>query len=155
MTIGHQMLELDQWDFFAPLPYKNSSQNTPYKLGLKKDTFFDSTGTYLKGTVYPLSVVSVAERLRCIVGTRKVPGSNPVVGTAYTHSHKQLSIPLGLVNEYHGYSFLGTQTTSHSAEAPSSSETPVQVEPLVHLRPLTPCSAETPDSLFSWALLFN
>ena len=45
--------------------------------------------------------------------------------------------------------------SSHSAEAPCSSETSVQMGPLVHLRPLTPCSAgtsrsfETPDSLFS------
>ena len=49
--------------------------------------------------------------------------------------------------------------SSHSAEAPCSFETPVQLRPLLHLRPLTPCSVdtpvetpcsfETPDSLFS------
>ena len=39
--------------------------------------------------------------------------------------------------------------SSRSAEAPCSSENPVQLGPLVHLRPLTPCSAETHDSLFS------
>ena len=49
----------------------------------------------------------VAEWLRRRVGTRKVPGSNPVVGTAYTHSHQSthLSTPSGSVNEYPGYSF--------------------------------------------------
>ena len=37
MAIGIQMPELDQGDFFAPLPpppHKIGSQNTPYKLGL-------------------------------------------------------------------------------------------------------------------------
>ena len=37
MTVGSQMPELDG-DIFAPLPYKIGSQNTPYKLGLRKDT---------------------------------------------------------------------------------------------------------------------
>ena len=32
-------------------------------------------------------VVSVAERLKHRFGTREVPGSNPLVGTAYTCSH--------------------------------------------------------------------
>ena len=52
-------------------------------------------------------VVSVAEWLRRRVGTRKVPSSNAVVGTAYTCSHQptQLSILSGSVNEYPGYSF--------------------------------------------------
>ena len=35
MTVGSQMPELDQGGFFGP-PYKTSSQNTPYKLGLSK-----------------------------------------------------------------------------------------------------------------------
>ena len=51
----------------------------------------------------------VAEWLRHRVGTgtQKVPGLNPVIGTAYTPSHQstQLSIPSGSVNEYPGYSF--------------------------------------------------
>ena len=52
------------------------------------------------------AVVSVAERLRHSFGKREVPGSNPLVGTAYTCSHQptQLSIS-GSVNEYPGYSF--------------------------------------------------
>ena len=44
-----------------------------------------------------LGCVSVAERFRHRFGTQEVPGSNPVVGTAYTCSHEptQLSIPRG------------------------------------------------------------
>ena len=38
MTVGSQMPELDRGAFFAPHPYKIGSQNTPYKLGLRKDT---------------------------------------------------------------------------------------------------------------------
>ena len=52
-------------------------------------------------------VGSVAERLRHRFGTLEVPGSNPLVGTAYTCSHHQpaqLSIS-GSINEYPGYSF--------------------------------------------------
>ena len=50
--------------------------------------------------------VSVTERLRCKFGTQEVPGSNPLVRTAYICSHQptQLSIS-GSVNEYPGYSF--------------------------------------------------
>ena len=33
-TVESQMPELDRGAFFAPLPYKLGSQNTPYKLGL-------------------------------------------------------------------------------------------------------------------------
>ena len=46
-------------------------------------------------------VVSVTERLRRRFGTREVPGSNPLVRTAYTCSNQptQLSIS-GSVNEY-------------------------------------------------------
>ena len=56
-------------------------------------------------------LASVAEWLRHRVGTRKVPGSNPGVRTAYTCSHQptQLSILWGLVNGYQGYSIWGTQ----------------------------------------------
>ena len=38
MTIGSQMPELDRGFFLPPPPYKIGSQNTPYKLGLRKDT---------------------------------------------------------------------------------------------------------------------
>ena len=71
---------------------------------------FQSSGSRIKSgpktrPIYAI-VVSVAERLRCRVGTRKVSSSNPVIGTAYTRSQPtQLSIPSGSVNEYKGYSF--------------------------------------------------
>ena len=47
---------------------------------------------------YPL--ISVAERLRRMVGTQKVPGSNPVVGTAFHVLPPANSAvhPLGSVN---------------------------------------------------------
>ena len=52
-------------------------------------------------------MVSVAKQLRCRVGTRKIPGSNPVVETAYKRSQQstQLSILSESVNEYPGYLF--------------------------------------------------
>ena len=52
-------------------------------------------------------VVNVAERLRHRFATREVPGSDLVVGNAYTCSNQptQLSIPSESVNEYPGYSF--------------------------------------------------
>ena len=47
--------------------------------------------------------VSVTERLKCKFGTREVPGSNPLVRTAYICGHQptQLSIS-GSVNECPG-----------------------------------------------------
>ena len=98
-------------------------------------------------------VVSVAERLRHRFGTREVPGSNPLVGPAYTCSHQptQLSIS-GSVNEYPGYSFQNITLGPQSRRSTSAVYLPIYQPALTNKQCLLACcicKAEFPLTHFA------